>query len=146
VRDQKVHLPLTVSKEAFLFDLQYFGFDVEDFPVDKQDSKQGKQPGVMIQQGSHTEFLQLLVAVEYNMDEDLKELDGSIKQHVLFKSLLRLWERKNNRYSLLASMHLSGRFGLIPRNILKLPNFRVFHVVSILKRASSGTSRANANC
>jgi len=91
MRDQKVYLPLTVSKEAFLLDLQYFGFDVDDSPVHKHDSKQGKQPALMIQQGSLTEFSQLLVAVECNMDEDLKKLDGSINE---YKNAIEQCERK----------------------------------------------------
>lgn len=101
LRDGRVFLPLTVSKEAFLIDLEYFGLlepqgeehsqeddgssSNEDGSPKHQQQPKAKQHAVLpkfdIQQGGLAEIANLVQVVEGNVDADLQTLDEQIQQH-----------------------------------------------------------------
>jgi len=90
LRDGRVFLPLTVSKEAFLVDLEYFGLLEPAQQEDDVSSPQQQQPKAKvgaalpkfdIHQGGLAEINSLVQTVEGNVDADLQSLDEQIQKH-----------------------------------------------------------------
>lgn len=79
MRDGQVFLPVTVSKFAFLLDLEYYGFDAEQDAISSTTGSAPPSKG--IHQGNLAEVSQILATVEGNIEADLKALDETIGRH-----------------------------------------------------------------